>query len=509
MPESVGFSESVLVSAAEMREIEAAAIARGVSEEALMDEAGAGLARAVQWFLPKPGVAVIFAGKGHNAGDAFVLARLLKAAGWTVETRLAFPEAELRPLARRKLEAAREATTFAPLEADDVPPGRPLLLVDGLLGTGARAESLRDPLLAACRKINALRDREHAVTLAVDTPSGLGSPDSVSADLTVTLGFPKDTLFEENAAACVGRLVHVPLKDLTPPEAARDFAVTPALLRRWLPGRPSFDKHKGQAGRVGIVAGSRGLTGAARLAATAASLIGGGLVTLFCPRDVYDVLAASCPPEVMVRPVSSCLEVMEFPLDALGVGPGLGPAPLPYLAELLLNDPRPAVLDADALNALAAIGLLSGGSWRPAGPRLLTPHPGELARLKAAWRPDMKDRSRLELARAFVAEFPVTLLAKSARSFVIEAGKPAAFNTAGHPLMARGGMGDVLTGFLATFLAQKMDPWRAAALGSWLTGFGAERLRWREGVEEPGVASRVMELAAGEGMAALREGEAL
>ncbi|MDB6133121.1 MAG: Bifunctional NAD(P)H-hydrate repair enzyme [Verrucomicrobiales bacterium] len=493
-----------IVTAAEMRGLEEEAIAAGISEESLMDDAGAGMARFVRRIFPKLATAVVFAGKGHNAGDAFVLAGHLLDAGWRVNVRLAWPREELRPLAAAKLEAIQSRVKFQPLDSSDIPSGR-LLLLDGILGIGAGGE-LRGPAADAVRAVNALRAKSGAHTLAIDLPSGLGSSTPVLADVTMTLGWPKEELFADEAAACTGRLIHVPLAKLSAPgdTADRDRLVTAPSLRTALPERPLFSKHKGESGRVGIVAGSLGLTGAARLTSTAASLMGGGLVTLFCPHSIYPILAAACPPEVMVRPVSSCLEVRDFQLDAIGIGPGMGSAPLPYLTELLFHDPRPVIIDADALNALASGPWLANGTAAFAGPRLLTPHPGELARLIKAWKPDWGTAPRREQAKAFTDAFPVTLLAKSARSLVVEKGLPAAWNSTGHPLMARGGMGDVLTGFLTTFAAQGMPLHQAAALGSWVLGRGAELYHRATGFTEPGTASEVMAFAAGHAMAELR-----
>ncbi len=499
-----------VVTADEMRGLEACAMEAGMAEQTLMDAAALGLAQVVQDWLPVPGIVIIFAGKGHNAGDAMAMAGHLMDAGWRVEIRLAWPETALRPLAARKLEAIRSRVGFAALESNDAPPGRPLLLVDGLLGIGAKG-ILEGPAAAGVRHINRLRQQEHALTLAVDLPSGLGiSQDPVTADLTATLGWPKQELFPDEAAASVGRLLTIPLAGLPAPESAgshaRDVLVTAAGLRHWLPRRPAFAKHKGQSGRIGILAGSTGLTGAARLAATAAAMMGGGLVTLFCPRTVYEILAAACPPEVMVRPIASCQEVRDFPLDALGIGPGLGTVPLPLLGDLLLNDPRPMVVDADALNALASSPWWSCSPVRFAGPRLLTPHPGELDRLLRALDPDMSGKTRRDQALALVQATGAVVLAKSARSFVIDAKRPAAFNGSGHPLMARGGMGDVLTGFLTVFAAQGLPLYEAAALGSWLLGRGGELYHQATGWEEPGLASHVMHFAAGAAMAELRNG---
>ena len=278
----------------------------------------------------------------------------------------------------------------------------------------------------------------------------------------------------------------------------RDRWITPAMLRPLLKRR-EFGMHKGQAGRVGLVAGSRGLTGAARLAATAAVAAGGGLVTLFCPHDVYDILAASCPPEVMVRPVHSCREVMAWHLDAVGIGPGMGPAPLSYMATQLANDPRPLVVDADALNAMAAHKIAPCGQG--SGPRLLTPHPGELARLGETFGTPGRDP-----ADALAALPGVTVLSKSARSVVVAAGEPRLINTTGHPMMAKGGFGDVLTGFCTTFAARGMGLRESAALGSWLLGHAAELARLKDGdAVESFTPSRLIEMT-GPALASLRSG---
>ncbi len=496
----------VLIEAAGMRRLEEAAMAAGIPEEALMDEAGAGLAAVVRQFHPRPGTAVIFAGKGHNAGDACVLASHLLDAGWRVELREAWAAESWKPLARRKREVLPGGVTCVPMDRAEVPPGEPLLLIDGLLGIGTGG-ALKSPVKEACQTMNRLRERHFAETWAVDLPSGMDADsgeadqDTVVADVTVTLGYPKTGLCAPGAEKHTGRLAVVPLTGLPLPEntETRDRLVTPATLLPLLRPR-RFTMHKGQAGRVGIVAGSRGLTGAARLASTAAVAAGGGLVTLFCPGDVYEILAASCPPEVMVRPVNSCLEVIDFQLDAIGIGPGMGPAPLPYLAALLRDDPRPVVVDADALNAMAAYGVSLAG--RAGGPRLLTPHPGELARLTKAFVPGADSP-----ARALVEAQNITLLSKGSRSAVVSGGRPVFYNTTGHPMMAKGGMGDVLTGFTTTFAAQGMAFPDAAALGSWLLGFAAEQTRLLDGDAPEGFSpSRLITVAAERGFAALRRG---
>lgn len=183
----------------------------------------------------------------------------------------------------------------------------------------------------------------------------------------------------------------------------------------------------------------------------------------------------------------------------------MGPVPLPWLQALLIEDPRPVVLDADALNALA------GGSWLRdgvgfAGPRLLTPHPGELKRLVQAWRPELENLPQHIQAKELAGAFSATVLAKGARSAVVEPGRPVAWNSTGHFLMAKGGMGDVLTGIAATLVGQGTGLYEAAALASWLIGYGAEVCRRRTGHEESVSASLVLEAATGDGFGALRDG---
>lgn len=461
----------------QMRRLENAAIQAGRDEASLMEEAGRGLAEVVAALLPMPAAAVIFAGKGHNAGDAFIAARHWLEMGWKVIVRPAFPDpATWRPL----IQAAWQE--IEPRLSRDIPSAGRLVLVDALLGLGTGG-ALRGPVREACRELNALRLARHAVTVAVDGPSGLdfdsgeADPDAIVADITVTIAVAKTGLFADRAISHVGRLAVVPLPALEPKNSddAEDGAeiLTPRVLRPLLPARRGFDFHKGQAGRVLVVAGSRGFLGAARLCAEAAVRGGAGLVTLAAPVDLYEIAAASVAAEVMVKASDVPEEWRHWPADALAVGPGLGQRANPAFLQWLGSDPRPAVVDADALNALAAAGL-ARRPGPPEAPRLLTPHPGEMRRLLEAWRPQLSSAPRREQATALARHLSVTVLLKGARTVIATPGQPAAFNTTGHPGMASGGMGDVLAGLSAALLAQGADTHAAACLGSWLLGRAAE-----------------------------------
>jgi hydroxyethylthiazole kinase-like uncharacterized protein yjeF len=461
----------MILTPAEMAAAEARLFATGVEAEPLMDSAGAGIAAALQQFFPQPGTALAFVGDGHNGGDALVVARHLADADWRVQLRLVGDKDSLKPLTRKKLdELGDRATAWHETGA------RPTLVIDGLLGIGASGE-LRPAYAAAAKQIDSLRQSDGARVAAIDIPSGLDAttgepyPGAVRADFTITVGYPKSGLITDAAAPHIGRIALVPLPQIVPCDGDGDGN---ALLNiagesaRLMPPR-SPDAHKGRAGRVGIVAGSPGFTGAAVLASTAALRGGAGLVTLFARHDNYPALAAAAPPEVMVKPVESYAEIATTELDALAVGPGLGSGAWDdEVHQLLLHDPRPMVVDADALNLLARrdISAIAGS----AGPRLLTPHPGEMARLDGN-----ASSGRRERAENLAAATSATVLLKGALTVIASAeSQPTVFNSTGNPGMASGGVGDTLTGLCAALAAGGLALHRAACCGAWLNGRAAE-----------------------------------
>ncbi|MEO6872018.1 MAG: NAD(P)H-hydrate dehydratase [Chthoniobacterales bacterium] len=454
---------SPIIAPEQMRAAEEAAFARGISPDALMEEAGEGIARALWKFFPRPGKCVVFAGKGHNAGDAFVAARRLAQIGWEIETRLAYPEKELAELTGRKLRELREVTS---VEAST--PGLAVLL-DGLLGLGAKPP-LREPIRGLCRELNARR--ECARVVAIDLPSGLdgdsgaADDDCVIADFTLTIGCAKSGLVADDALDFVGRLEVIELAELRladgkyPQELA-----TPETLRELLPRR-KYSAYKNQFGRIGIVAGSRGFTGAALMCSLGALRAGAGLVELFVPENIYEIIATAAAPEVMVKPVENYEKLLEEKIDVWAVGPGLGKSHAEEILRLIRDAEQPMVVDADGLNILSEkIAALS----EVAGPRLLTPHPGEMKRLFP-----VEKKSRADWATQFCDKYEATLLLKGSRTIVGGRGLPISYNTTGTPGMATGGMGDVLTGVCAGLLGAKLPPNDAARLGAWACGRAAE-----------------------------------
>lgn len=464
----------MVVTSSQMLAAEQAVIDGGVTAAALMEEASAGIFRVIQQFFPEPGTALLYLGKGNNAGDALVVARHLHASGWAVVARFISPVSEFKDLPARHWAALAGKIAVLPDSTRLAQKCGTLLILDGIMGTGASPEPLRGAYAEAVREMNALHRARHAFTVAIDLPTGLGAGDlAVEADLTVTIGHVKTALVEDAAAAHVGRLAVVPLEALARVDGdASQRVLTSQCLLPTLPSRP-FEFHKGQAGRVGVIAGSRGFLGAAELASSGALRSGAGLVTLFVKEEAYPFLATRVPAEIMVKPVRDYRDVLRDPLDAIAIGPGLGREHEDEVLAILSDAKVPVVVDADALNMLARRGL--DILKQNTAPRLLTPHPGELARI-AAHFPDWKSMCRRDIARDFVAKFPrATLLLKGARSLIAAAGQPLSYNSTGNPGMATGGMGDVLTGICAGLAAQGMSLFDAACLGAWISGRAAER----------------------------------
>ena len=430
-----------------------------------MEIAGEGIKACIRQFFHKPGSAIVFCGKGHNGGDALLTARHLQNDGWQIDVRLAFPIAELAPLTRRHLEAIEvRATNSLPDRGSGS-----LIVIDGLLGIGAKGAPLGR--VAECiREMNSMRS-QGAFSIAIDIPSGLEATTGqvfdpcVQADLTVTLGFPKTGLLADSATDHVGRLAVVSLRGVLASEGNAASVATASSLRSYLPIR-NFDTHKGNYGRIGIVAGSPGYLGAGRLCSSASVHAGGGLVTLYALPETYERFSLLTIPEVMVQRVESYDQVLMERHDVLAIGPGLGRDHDQAIRDLVEKAPIPCVVDADALNAVSQDMTLLN---RCAGPRLLTPHPGEMERLDS-----QMGRSRRLWAEEFVNRYPATLLLKGARTIVVEKGSSVSFNATGNPGMGSGGMGDVLTGVTAALIGSGRSPRDAAILGAWLCGRAAE-----------------------------------
>ena len=463
----------MLVTCRQMQEMEARAFARGVSAAELMKAAGLGIAQLVRQFFPVPGTLILYLGSGNNAGDALMAARDLQADGWVIKARLSGEVQKLKLLPMKHWRALKSVEALASAPAGSIK--FPLVLLDGLIGIGSTGP-LRHPLQELASEMNALRLSHGAVTIAMDIPSGMdgdaGVPekDCVIADITATVAVAKQGLVADLAVNHVGRLALIPLPELATFAQEGDSGsqlVTPEFLRLNLPRR-TFHFHKGQAGRTGIIAGSRGFYGAAELTCRGALRAGAGLVTLLVKEEAYDILARRVPAEVMVKKVRDYREALDIRFDALGIGPGLGFDHEEECQAIIQKADIPTVVDADAITTLARRPDLLHSAL---GPRLLTPHPGEMARLM----PEGSLLCRSDQAETWTASHPGhTLLLKGARTVIATVGQATLFNTTGHPGMATGGMGDVLTGIATALLGQGMPLHYAAGLAAWLCGRAAE-----------------------------------
>lgn len=461
-----------LLSCHEMRELERRAFRKGISAESLMDKAGKRLGEALVDLYSGPGTAVAYVGKGNNGGDALVALRVLRSAGWKVVVRSAFQPLEFGALPRQKLRELGDIEVQRDRWELEMNPG-PLLLLDGLLGIGANG-ALRDPIGALAAEMNALRESGGAEIVAIDVPSGVNADDgrvedgAVQADLTATIAVPKKGLVAESALMHVGRIEVIALEEL-PDSGSGDELTTGPKLRGLFPPR-DYGTHKGEAGRVGVVAGSRGMLGAGCLAALGALRGGAGLVTLYVLEEDYPfMISTALPPEVMVKALSNYDEVMDAAHAALVIGPGLngsGKLEKTGLLNLLESCRMPMVVDAEALNLISAMGL----SGRIKSHMVLTPHPGEMSRMF----PAAEELSRAECARAFVKLHPCTLLYKGARTIVTSSGQDLHYNVTGNPGMASGGQGDVLSGVLGALLARGLSGLDAARSAAWLAGRASE-----------------------------------
>ena len=482
----------IVVTSQEMREMDRLTIQKyGVPSLVLMERAGEDVTKALLNSFGKvaKGGVLVVAGKGNNGGDGLVVARHLKKKRIPCEVVLLARKGELSN------DAAKNLRSYLKVKGkiNEVTPGSLALLsqrlkgkrliVDAILGTGLKKE-VRGLYAEAILMINA----SGLPVVAVDIPSGLDSDSgkplgpAIQAEMTVTLGYPKLGQVIYPGLSYVGDLV---VSDIgIHPQAVEEVRPRTELLEekdiQWLIPTREPDTHKGTYGHLLVMAGSRGKTGAAILACRAAMRVGSGLVTLAAPRSLNDVFASSML-EVMTEPLRENSEEEIEPLNdrgwrnlldrknALLFGPGIGvkDSARSALRWLLRYLEIPWVIDADGLNNLAAeVELLRHAKTPP----ILTPHPGEMARLLGKDTATV-NQDRVGVARSFARDYRCHVVLKGARTVIATSDGEVYINTTGNPGMASGGMGDVLAGILAGFLAQGFNVEDVLKLGVFLHGF--------------------------------------
>ena len=491
-----------ILNSAQMREADRRTIEEiGIASAVLMENAGRQVVAAMEAMfaeLESLHVAVL-CGRGNNGGDGFVVARTLAQHGVAVSTFLVGTAGDVRGDARANLDvlvrlghpvveiadAAAWELHFSELRGADV-------LVDALFGTG-----LRTPLTGLFETIVADINGSDLPVVSVDLPSGLSadSPEPIGpcidATMTVTLGAPKLPLVLPPAEAHCGDVV---IADIGLPDAVIESLdgpyvelLTRGAMRALVEPRPA-DSHKGDYGHVFVAAGGPGRTGAAHLAAMGALRSGAGLVTIATPRSCQPILAAMAP-EYMTDPLPEgadglAPEALEIVLaraaDVIVAGPGLGTGAgtVAFVRGLLDRSGVPLVLDADALNAFAqAPERLVGSEGRDV---IITPHPGEMARLAGVTTADVQ-ANRIDIARNFAEAHGLYVVLKGHRTLVATPDGQVCVNPTGNPGMATGGMGDVLAGMIAAWVAQLLDADAACRLAVYLHGMAGDLAEASEG----------------------------
>jgi len=480
--------ERWVLRAADQRALDEEAYAAGIDQDALMESAGT---NAAEWILEhrRPRRAVVLVGPGGNGGDGLVVARRLHEAGVDVLALGLTPPGESSPAVERMAERLTAAG------AEPLRPGaarrlnglldRADCIVDGLFGAGLH-RALEGEALRMVRDVNAF----DAETVSLDLPSGLAADEgalpgeSVSADVTLAMAFLKPAHLLYPAA---GRCGNTAVVDVAYPESVLRSAEPWArvcersgILRRLPARRP--DGHKGTFGRVLVVAGSVGMTGAAMLCCRAALRAGAGLVQLAAPASLDPILETALP-EVITIPMTdhdghlagvgdARFEEAIGRADLLAIGPGLSrePEALETVRSIVDRFRGPVVLDADALYALRDREDEVSGL---AGRAILTPHPGELGHLIGASPADI-ERARRDRAGAFAADHGLVLVLKGRPTAIGLPGGEIYLNPTGNDGLATGGSGDVLTGLIAGFGVSGIPLGDAAIAGTYVHGLAAE-----------------------------------
>ena len=495
-----------LVTAAQMRELEQAAFDAGATPAQLMEEAGLAAAQEA-WMLlgTLDGRRIlVLAGPGNNGGDGMVAARHLR--GWGAELFVYAPKD--RP-ADEHAEALLEAE-IPLIQGSSDADGSGLvellgtcdLVIDGLLGIGrSRPLADNDPIARALDALRTVRESVNPPKLiAIDVASGM-DPDSgavdahtVEPDLTVTFGLPKVGMYQYPGSNYVGR---VQVIDIGIPKEATDRIdlelLTARSSRDALPPRPE-DANKGSFGKVLVIGGSRRYRGAPALCATAVLRGGAGLATIAAAEGVIVSIAPGIQeatwlpmPEsedgTLAGEAAVRLRQELGSFDAVVLGPGLGQGEeTGALVWALLADlasvPRGFVLDADGLNALAA---MDDGPERVPANAVLTPHPGEMARLLGTTVAEVQ-ADRLGAALEAAKKYGCVVVLKGAHTVVANAEGAARLCPYSNPLLASAGTGDVLAGMIAAYLGQGLDTFKASCLAVYLHAAAGEGLRETHGV---------------------------
>jgi ADP-dependent NAD(P)H-hydrate dehydratase / NAD(P)H-hydrate epimerase len=491
-----------ILNAAQMRDADRHTIEEiGIPSLVLMENAGRQVVAAIEAAFESrlDGRVAVLCGRGNNGGDGFVVARTLLQRGIDAAVFVIGSVAEIRGDARTNLDIlGRLGVTVVEINDEQTwelhfsEIARCSLIVDAIFGTGLRS-GVAGMLETVIADVNAA----DIPIVSVDLPSGMSADtphlvgDCIDASLTVTLAAPKLPLVLPPGEAYAGDVViadiGIPHEVIDAVEGRYVELLTPEQLRGHIAPRAA-DSHKGDFGRLTIAAGSSGKTGAAYLAAMGALRSGAGLVTIATPASCLSIVASMGPEFMMLGLPDDCGMVspaavdrlLEETHDVVACGPGLGRSAgvAEFVRAVLDRATCPIVLDADAITVLADDpGRLAGSEERNV---IITPHPGEMARLIGASVSDVQ-ANRLEVATDFATTHRVHVVLKGHRTVIATPEGRVFINPTGNPGMATGGTGDVLTGMIAAWLAQLLDAEAACRLAVFLHGAAGDLAEGREG----------------------------
>ena len=484
-----------VVTAQEMRQIDQQTIEQiGIPGAVLMEHAGSAVVRIIRERNPECRRIAVVVGKGNNGGDGLVVARQLAHSGQPIQIFLVSPPEGFAGDALTNLQIAQnlDLPITMMLSENELKGVKNQitacdLIVDSIFGTG-----LRGGVHGFIGDVIACINETGKPVVAIDLPSGLSADTGIAegaciqATYTVSMGLPKRGNLIHPGGTLTGELE---VADIGfPPRIidAQDIQINwtqPSDATQLLPPRPTHS-HKGTYGRVFVVAASTGMTGAAALTSAGALRVGAGLVTLGTPKSLNPILEVKLT-EVMTLPLpettegslaleakSHIIEAVERTKSVLAIGPGLSqhPETVELVHSLVRESDTPTVIDADGINALSkSKEILSSLSPQT----VLTPHPGEMARLIGE-TVETLERDRIGIAQRFAQAHDITLVLKGAPTVIARGNGEVWINSTGNAGMATGGMGDILTGLIAGLMAQKVSAFDAAVLGVYLHGLAGD-----------------------------------
>ncbi|MBI5203676.1 MAG: NAD(P)H-hydrate dehydratase [Nitrospirae bacterium] len=499
-----------VVTSEEMRKIDRKTIRNyGLSSSILMERAGLKVAEKIKELFEKRKI-IVLSGGGNNGGDGIVAARNLHEWGWNVKVILLSNEKKLSPDCLEQYKIAKKSGVLIVFNTGIS--GKDLhsaVVVDAIFGTG-----LSKAVTGKIADIISFINNSTVPVISVDIPSGIASDtgqimgEAVMADYTVTFGLPKRGHLLYPGAECTGKLF---VEDIGfPDELLKSEKIGVELLENrdvslLIPGRRRYS-HKGDYGHVLVIAGSRGKTGAAFMCAKACLRAGAGLVTIGVPETLMDVFQSSVTEEMTLplpdrgdgtlssKASDKILAFIADKADVLAIGPGISLTDdtQKLITVLVLNSSAPMVMDADAINALEGHKHVLR---RAKAPVILTPHIGEMARLLQGVKGQRVrgvegsreklryqiEEDRINTAMKFAKETGTYLVLKGAPTVLAEPEGNAFINPTGNPGMASAGTGDVLTGMIAAFLGQGLNPLEASILGVYMHGLSGDITAGKKG----------------------------